>query len=107
MAACAFLPQMLPTSVPQLTQADAEAAEYPPLVRHLQDYQQLASKWCNRLPADATGGASLEAFLWALAVRPRDVWHLLKPLQIDGCWIANDRMTTQTIADDGRKCCRW
>jgi hypothetical protein len=58
--------------VPQLSSADAEATEYPPLARAAEARRQLASDWFTRLPADATGGASLEAFHWALAVRTSD-----------------------------------
>jgi hypothetical protein len=61
--------QVLPASVPELSRTDAEATEYPPLVRALQAQQQLALEWFSRLPAEATGGASFEGFHWALMVR--------------------------------------
>lgn len=62
------LAQALPASVPQLSQADAEATEYPPLARATEARRQLASDWLGRLSADATGSASPAAFRWALAV---------------------------------------
>ncbi len=46
-----------------------EAAEYLPLNKAWRAQQQLALEWFSRLPAAATGGACLEEFQWALAVR--------------------------------------
>lgn len=60
--------QVLPASMPQLSEADAAATQYSLLVRALQLQRQLAREWFEQLPAEATGGASREAFDWALAV---------------------------------------
>lgn len=60
--------QVLPTSVPQLSEADATASEYSPLVAALRLQRQLADDWFARLAREATGSATLDAFDWALSV---------------------------------------
>jgi hypothetical protein len=53
----------------QLSREEAEATEYPPLIRALEAQQQVAQHWFSQMPVAAMGGASFEAFQWALMVR--------------------------------------
>ena len=55
--------------MPSLTTADATAVGHPPLVEALDKQQRLAAEWFGQLPAHVTGGASFDAFKWALAVK--------------------------------------